>query len=155
VCESIAAEANNKQIEFEIKTAAGHTSVLGNESQLERMLFNLLSNAVKFTPSGGRITISTRASGTELVLSVADTGIGIPVGEQELVLQRFYRGSNAIEAYVSGTGLGLAIVKAIVHQHAGSIRLSSLVGSGTVASVRIPIFGDPMRPEPARSIPAS
>ncbi|MSY71624.1 MAG: PAS domain-containing protein [Actinobacteria bacterium] len=155
VCKSIAAEANNKQIEFEIKTAAGHTSVLGNESQLERMLFNLLSNAVKFTPSGGRITISTRSSGTELVLSVADTGIGIPAGEDEHVLKRFYRASNAMETSIPGTGLGLAIVKAIVHHHAGSIRLSSLIGSGTVASVRIPILSDPMRLEPARSIPAS
>ncbi|UQU62914.1 ATP-binding protein [Couchioplanes caeruleus] len=107
--------------------------------QVDRVLMNLLSNAVKFTPAGGTVTLAARRADDEVVLVVADTGIGIPAGEQQSLFGRFFRASNAIREAIPGTGLGLAIVRTIVDNHGGRIEVASTAGEGTTVTVRLPV----------------
>ncbi|WP_128380568.1 sensor histidine kinase [Streptomyces cavernae] len=107
--------------------------------QLDRVLMNLLSNAVKFTPEGGRVSVRADRRDGEAVLSVSDTGIGIPAKEQEKLFQRFFRASNATDAAIPGTGLGLTIVRTIVANHGGETEVQSEEGRGTTITARLPI----------------
>jgi signal transduction histidine kinase/CHASE3 domain sensor protein len=106
--------------------------------QLDRVLMNLLTNAVKFTPPEGTVMVTARREGDEVVLSVADTGMGIPAAEQPGLFARFFRASNAIHQAIPGTGLGLAIVATIVDNHGGSISVRSTENVGTTFTVRLP-----------------
>ncbi|MEV6601031.1 ATP-binding protein [Actinoplanes sp. NPDC051346] len=106
--------------------------------QLDRVLTNLLSNAVKFTPAHGTVTLIARREDDDVCVSVSDTGMGIPLGEQEGLFSRFFRASNAVHQAIPGTGLGLAIVHTIVANHGGRISVESVEGSGTTVTVRLP-----------------
>jgi signal transduction histidine kinase/HAMP domain-containing protein len=114
-------------------------TVDGDAGQLGRVLVNLLSNAVKFTPDGGRITVTAAATGGSAVITVSDTGIGIPAKDQQELFTRFFRASNAVQQAIPGTGLGLAIVRTIVTNHGGDITLTSHEGQGTTFTIRIPL----------------
>lgn len=116
-------------------------SIHADRSQIERVLLNLLSNAVKFTPRGGRITVSAERDGDVVVLSVIDTGMGIPIAEQPRMFQRFFRSSTSRDEVIPGTGLGLSIVKAIVEAHGGTIDFESTPGRGTTFRVALPVAG--------------
>jgi len=122
-------------------------AVRGDELQLERVLLNLVSNAIKFTPAPGRVDVGVSTEdgvGSDLVvLSVRDTGIGIPEAEQDQLFSRFFRASNAVDRAVPGTGLGLTIVRSIVEHHGGSLELDSSPGRATTFTVRLPL----VRPE--------
>ncbi|MFK4100126.1 ATP-binding protein [Streptomyces sp. NPDC019531] len=107
--------------------------------QLDRVLMNLLSNAVKFTPEGGKVSVRAEREDGEVILSVSDTGIGIPEKEQEKLFQRFFRASNATDAAIPGTGLGLTIVRTIVANHGGETRVRSQEGRGTTITARLPL----------------
>ncbi|NYG06046.1 signal transduction histidine kinase [Phycicoccus badiiscoriae] len=113
-----------------------------DRGQLERSLINLGSNAVKFTPSGGRATIGAAQADGRVVVTVADTGIGIPEKDLPQLFGRFFRASNATAAAIPGTGLGLAIVRAIVEGHGGELQISSVEGEGTVIRVVLPTGND-------------
>jgi signal transduction histidine kinase len=115
-------------------------TVDADAGQLERALINLLSNAVKFTPAGGCVTVTAGVSGPTAVVAVADTGIGIPEGEQKELFTRFFRASNAREAAIPGTGLGLAIVRTIMAGHGGEVDVRSREGSGTTVTLRLPCY---------------
>jgi signal transduction histidine kinase len=106
------------------------------------VLVNLLSNAVKFTPDGGHITVTAAATGGSAVITVTDTGIGIPAHDQQELFTRFFRASNAIQQSIPGTGLGLAIVRTIVTNHGGTITLTSREGQGTTFTIHIPLVGE-------------
>lgn len=116
-------------------------SVIGDRSQLERVLLNLLSNAVKFTPNGGRISLTAEREGECVRLIVSDTGMGIPIPEQPRIFQRFFRSSTSRDEVIAGTGLGLSIVKAIVEGHGGKIDFVSTPGRGTTFTVELPVAG--------------
>jgi len=100
---------------------------------------NLLSNAVKFTPEGGEILVGAGTEETLAVLTVTDSGIGIPDGDQAKLFTRFFRASNAVYRSIPGTGLGLAIVRTIVDNHSGELAVLSREGKGTTVSVRFPL----------------
>jgi two-component system, OmpR family, phosphate regulon sensor histidine kinase PhoR len=117
----------------------GSLAVQGDAGQLGRVLVNLLSNAVKFTPEGGRITVTATAAGGSAVITVTDTGIGIPAKDQQELFTRFYRASNAVQQSIPGTGLGLAIVRTIITNHGGDITLTSHEGQGTTFTIHIPL----------------
>jgi signal transduction histidine kinase len=128
--------------------------VPGDAMRLGQACDNLVSNAVKFTPPGGRVTISLRpgwqaADGTVTgenrpdalpvaQLSVTDTGIGIPSGEQGRLFTRFFRTSTAQRSAVAGVGLGLSITKAITTAHGGTLDLTSAEGQGTTFTLTLP-----------------
>ena len=110
--------------------------VRAHRRYLEQILMNLLTNASKFTPEGGKITVSAARNDSNLVIEVADSGIGIPVDKQELVFQPYYqiRGGK-------GSGLGLAITKFLVELHGGTIRLESMPGKGSRFFCSLPLSG--------------
>lgn len=99
---------------------------------------NLLTNAIKFTPSGGTVTLSASVDADEIVVSVADSGVGMSDEEQRRAFDRFYRARGARSNSVQGIGVGLAIVKTIVDAHDGAIAVHSAPGAGTAFTLRIP-----------------
>lgn len=127
-------------LSLEVAPGSEDAQVIGDPGQLERALLNLLSNAAKFSPAGRRVELSADVEGGEVVLTVADTGIGIPEKEQEQLFARFFRGSNAIAGAIQGTGLGLTIVRSIVEHHNGTLAVRSREGLGTTVEIRLPLL---------------
>ncbi|WP_168123992.1 HAMP domain-containing sensor histidine kinase [Paenibacillus sp. HB172176] len=113
-------------------------TVAGDEVLLMQVWSNLLSNAVKHIPSGRSIIIEGMQEEDCSVISIRDTGEGIPEEQLPYIYDRFYRGDAARERRTGSTGLGLSIVKRIVHMHEGSIHVVSKQGKGTSFTVRIP-----------------
>jgi signal transduction histidine kinase len=106
-------------------------------SLLRRILSNLLSNAIKYSPPNTEVVFELKVTETEVIFSVQDAGIGIPLADQERLFDSFYRAKNV--GIIPGTGLGLSIVKKCVDLHAGEITLSSEEGVGSTFTVRLPI----------------
>jgi two-component system OmpR family sensor kinase len=111
-------------------------SIRGDGDLLYIALSNLLDNAVKFTRPGDSILVRAFEDGRQVVVEVADTGLGIPAEEQPEVWDELYRGNNARGS--PGSGLGLALVRLIVERHGGQAALRSQVGRGTVVTLRLP-----------------
>lgn len=117
-----------------------HTvAVRGDTLRLGQAVDNLVSNALKFTPSGGTVTVALRSDGSQAVIAVTDTGIGIPAVELSQLSQRFFRASTATRNAVPGVGLGLTITKAIVTAHGGRLDIASEEGVGTSISIVLPV----------------
>ncbi len=116
-------------------------AVYVDRSQWEKIVSNLVSNAFKFTFEG-EIAVRLRASDSHVELSVADTGTGIPSEELPKVFDRFHRVEGARGRSYEGTGIGLALVQELVKQHAGSVRVESVVGKGSTFIVSIPRGSD-------------
>jgi signal transduction histidine kinase len=132
-----------------------HTVTIdGDPEQLDRVLVNLLSNAVKYTPRGGRITVTVDSAGGSAVLSVTDTGMGIPQEDQKGLFTRFFRASNAVEAAIPGSGLGLSIVHTIVANHHGELAVESARDQGTTITVRFPLHDGTAPAGAAASLPS-
>jgi signal transduction histidine kinase len=112
--------------------------VMGDRDQLRQVLVILLDNAVRYTPAGGRIHVQARADGKEAVLTVHDTGIGIPEAALPRVFERFYRADDARNRQSGGVGLGLAIARELVTRHSGRISVTSTEGAGSTFTVRLP-----------------
>jgi signal transduction histidine kinase len=138
VVEMLRPVAEEGQVELTMSPIEAGLVVRVDRSQLERSLINLGSNAVKFTPAGGQVSLAATAEGDQVVIKVADTGIGIPVKDQARLFDRFFRASNATDAAIPGTGLGLAIVRAIVEGHGGELQVESAEGVGTTMRVVLP-----------------
>jgi len=113
-------------------------TVMGDREQLRQVLVILLDNAVRYTPAGGRIHVQARAEGKEAVLTVHDTGIGIPEDALPRVFERFYRADDARNRQSGGVGLGLAIARELVTRHSGRISVASTEGAGSTFTVRLP-----------------
>jgi signal transduction histidine kinase len=105
---------------------------------LKQILLNLLSNAVKFTPAGGAVTITARKTGGFCAFDVEDTGIGIAAGDLQRLGNPFVQLANN-DGSKPGTGLGLALVRALSEMHGGALKVDSIEGQGTTATVTIPI----------------
>lgn len=113
------------------------TMVLSNRSLLIELVDNLCQNAIRYNVAGGSVDITICKKQNKAVLTVADTGIGIPADEQSRIFERFYRVDKSRSRETGGTGLGLAIVKHIVELHDGEINLTSEVGKGTTIKVKL------------------
>jgi two-component system cell cycle sensor histidine kinase PleC len=105
---------------------------------VKQILINLTSNAVKFTPEGGRVTLAARLDGEHAVISISDTGIGIPPKDIEKLGRPFEQVENQFTKTKGGSGLGLAISKSLVELHGGSLSIDSEIGKGTTVTVRLP-----------------
>jgi two-component system, OmpR family, Ni(II)-sensor and/or redox sensor kinase NrsS len=113
--------------------------VLGNESQLYRLVSNLMANAIQYTPRGGQVVVSLTARDRTALITVKDTGIGIAPKQQTRIFDRFYRVDSDRARKTGGTGLGLAIAKAIAQAHQFKIRVRSTVGIGSIFTIALPI----------------
>lgn len=109
------------------------------QSRLKELLLNLMENGVKYNEPGGSVTVTVEAREGQAVLTVEDTGIGIPEEAQKRVFERFYRVDKGRARKNGGTGLGLAIVKHIVQLYGGSVTLTSAVGQGSRFQVKLPL----------------
>jgi len=132
-------KATRKQITLYIDIPPGLPAVSGDARLLREVLQNLLDNAIQYTPAGGRIDVTATSGAREAVVTVADTGIGIPLADQERIFERFYRVDAARSREAGGTGLGLSIAKHIVEAHSGRLWVESAVGSGSRFSFTIPL----------------
>lgn len=110
--------------------------IMGDEAQLDRVLWNLVGNAIKFTPMEGNITVTSRLEDDHVCVSVKDTGLGVPQDELPLLFSEFRRLKGT--AKIEGTGLGLFIVKTVVEAHGGTVGVESREGEGTTFSIRLP-----------------
>ena len=101
-----------------------------------------MNNAITYTPSGGTVKVSIGRSGDWAVLTVEDTGIGIPAEEQQKIFQRFYRSAQARSGAQGGSGLGLSMVKSIAEAHGGKIELESSPGKGSIFKIYLPLTSE-------------
>jgi signal transduction histidine kinase len=130
------AEADQLRLETTVESAPG--PVYGDRNRLKQVVLNLLTNAVKYNQKGGSVHVSVSVEGSQAVLSVSDSGRGIPPTSLSHVFERFYRVPDQ-EAATAGTGLGLAIAKRIVDSNRGTIGVTSEVGQGSTFTVRLPL----------------
>jgi signal transduction histidine kinase len=138
------AQAKNQSLAVEVTRGA---VVLGDEVALRTLIRNLLDNAIRYTEPGGHIAVRVRpeeeAGGRRrVVLNVVDDGMGIPVAEQRRIFERFYRVDKARSRETGGTGLGLSIVRHVAERHGGMVEVSSMLGSGSTFTVRLPAAED-------------
>jgi PAS domain S-box-containing protein len=127
-----------EQHEFELSFPDDFPYVQADRERLHQVLSNLISNAIKYSPDGGRIVVSGRADQDRIYVAVTDQGIGIPVGEQDRVFDRFYRVESALSRRTQGAGLGLYLVKSVVEAHGGFIWISSNPGKGSTFVFTLP-----------------
>ncbi len=121
-------------------------NILGqfDAAQIWRLILNLLDNAIKFNRTNGRVDVSLSAHDGLAILSISDTGSGIPKDEQSKVFERGYRTPSARGSSVPGTGLGLHFAQSIAHAHGGHIEFSSVAGEGTCFRVTLPLSRVPL-----------
>ncbi len=126
---------NSPSLRLDLSTDAG---LLGSEPELYSVAYNLISNAVRFTPPDGEIVVSWETDNGGAVLSVSDTGIGIPEEQIPRITERFFRVDTGRSRELGGTGLGLAIVKHALQRHGATLKVESTVGEGSRFSCHFP-----------------
>jgi signal transduction histidine kinase len=136
--ESVQPHATRKDIVITDTTPATLPPVLGDEAILTEALVNLVGNAVKYTHAGGKVAVSAAVEDGQVVIRVADTGIGIAADDLAAVFDAFYRGKVGSDAE-TGAGLGLALTRRIIEAHHGTISVESEIGKGTTFTVRLPV----------------
>ena len=132
--------AREKGLAWQAQLPPPGTWVIGDRTRLRQVTLNLISNAVKFTPEG-KVMLNVAVSDKNAVISVSDTGVGIPPNEQEIIFHEFYRSERTIQSGYGGLGLGLAISKQLVDQHEGKIGVRSPgdLGAGSTFYFTLPI----------------
>ncbi len=131
-------KAAQRDLIVEVSIPDGLPPIRGDANRLQEVLQNLLDNAVQYTPERGRIEVSASQVAGAVVLTVADTGIGIPQAEQGRIFERFYRVDAARSREAGGTGLGLSIARHIVDAHGGKLWVESAVGEGSRFHFSVP-----------------
>ncbi len=132
-----AAEQREIRLRLQMPREGGRQPVVTGVRQiLQEMVFNLIDNAIKYNRDGGTVIVEAGYQGGRIMLSVADTGIGIPEEDQERVFERFYRVDKSHSKAIGGTGLGLSIVKHGALYHKAAVELESKVGSGTKITIK-------------------
>ena len=134
-------QARDKGIKLTSRVPRAIGEVVADQREIQQILINLVGNAVKFTDRGGIVTIDAAREGRDLLLTVSDTGIGIPADKLELIGQPFMQVQNEYTRKYEGTGLGLSLVKGLVALHGGGFVIRSQPGEGTVITIRIPADG--------------
>jgi two-component system phosphate regulon sensor histidine kinase PhoR len=129
--------ASDKNVKLNISRE--HYEFRGNRRMIEELIINLVDNGIKYNHENGSVDVIIRKKDKSLSITVKDTGIGIPIKDQNRVFERFFMVDKSRSKKVQGTGLGLSIVKHIVEYHGGSISLKSELNKGTEIEVLLPI----------------
>jgi signal transduction histidine kinase/CheY-like chemotaxis protein len=138
--EAVEPAAVAKGVILEARIEPDPPAVLGDPDRLQQVLWNLVSNGIKFTPRGGRVTVSVAGRSAEVVITVADTGVGIKREFLPHVFERFRQAESSTSRTYGGLGLGLAIVRHLVELHGGTVSVQSDgEGRGATFSVRLPV----------------
>jgi two-component system phosphate regulon sensor histidine kinase PhoR len=137
VTERLKTQADRARLKVSIDIRGDMPAVMGDTNRIEQVLVNLVHNAIKFTPQDGKIIVSSAAGDDKILVSVRDTGIGIPEDDLPHIFERFYKVDKARSG--GGTGLGLAIAKHIVQAHGGDIRVESMLGKGSTFTFTLPV----------------
>lgn len=129
--------ASKKDIHLSL--SGEHVSIIGNRTVLDEIIYNLCDNAIKYNKTSGRVDVKISHIPTKILVTVSDTGMGIPPEHINRIFERFYRVDKSHSRKINGTGLGLSIVKHGVIYHNGTIHVESTVGKGSVFTVEFPI----------------
>ena len=138
VVNSMKVKAMDKSVTLNCNIAPSVGKIVGNQFSIEEMIANLLLNAIKYTPENGTIQVSAEECEGCVFVRITDTGIGVPIEDQDRIFDEFYRSDNARRIERDGTGLGLSIVKYIIERHGGEIHVRSQEGSGTTFTITLP-----------------
>lgn len=136
---SVVEYGNNKGIEIIFDTDTEEKLMACDADMIERIILNLLSNAIKFTPSSGKILVSIKNNETSILVSVKDTGSGIPLDMQKSIFDRFVQVDKSLSRNREGSGIGLSLVKSLVELHGGAIWIESKDNSGSKFIFELPI----------------
>lgn len=128
-------EPNAEKHQVSISLSGEKAYIYGNRMMIEELLYNLCDNAIRYNNANGSVTVDVREEKKGTVLTVSDTGIGIPKEHQERIFERFYRVDKSRSKSTGGTGLGLAIVKHIIAKHKAHLKMESEPAKGTVMKV--------------------
>lgn len=130
--------SNSAARDVELTLTGEHISITGNRTVLDEIISNLCDNAVKYNVPGGKVEIKISHIPTKALITVSDTGTGIPEGDLDRIFERFYRVDKSRSRKIGGTGLGLSIVKHGVIYHGGTVRAESTPGKGSIFTVELP-----------------
>lgn len=142
IAEEVRPQVEQKGLTFKVETPAELPLVDADTRRLRWAVINLVRNAWQYTPAGGSVTLRLYGRNDQVVLDIADTGIGISPEDQKRLFARFYRVTNVTADDVRGLGLGLYVTKAIIEAHGGNIQVASREGGGSTFSVIIPASQD-------------
>ena len=131
------AEAARRSLRFDMRLTDDLPLIEADVSALERVFANLVHNALKFTPPGGHVVVTSTRQGEAVVVSVRDTGPGIPADELPALFEKYWRHKR--HAHQDGSGLGTFIVKSLVEAHGGRVEVESVLGTGTCFKVILPL----------------
>ncbi len=148
VIETMLPDAQERKIDIELHTQ-GSSTMVGDRSELEMLLNNLVSNAVKYNRGGGRVDVKLSRDGSEMLVEVSDTGIGMSEDEVQKLFGEFVRIKNAKTRNILGSGLGLSIVKKIISLYDGEVKVSSQPDAGSTFRMRL------KADQPATTAPAT
>jgi cell cycle sensor histidine kinase DivJ len=137
-CDLMALRAREAGVDLVCRLPDDLPDIVADKRAVKQILINLLSNAIKFTQRGGKVIVSAVVRGTDIVLRVEDTGVGIGEDDLRHVGDPFFQARTTYDRPHDGTGLGLSIVKGLVGLHGGELSIESRVGAGTTVSVRLP-----------------
>jgi signal transduction histidine kinase len=137
---SFSAEATERNVALDVHAAGDLPLIDVDPLRIREVLTNLISNAMRHTPEGGRVSVDASANARSIVVSVSDTGSGIPAADLPKIFDRFYKGPAS-----RGSGLGLTIARNLVVAHGGEIRADSVEGNGTTVTVTLPLQPQPPR----------
>jgi len=140
VAEDLRSQAEAKGQRLSVELPPQLPPVLGNELRLGQVVANLVSNAIKYTPDGGSISVRASNNDGQVIVSVQDTGFGIPPADQPYIFDKFYRVKSPETDGISGTGLGLAIVKSVIERHNGRVWVESEPGVGSTFTFTLPRY---------------
>ena len=132
-------QAAAERAELSLSFDGESVPVLADPAQMEDLVMNLCDNAIRYNRKGGSVAVTLKRVQDRVVLTVKDTGIGIPPEHQSRIFERFYRVDKSRSKETGGTGLGLAIVKHIAEQHHAKLTLHSVVDEGTEIKVSFPL----------------
>lgn len=139
ISESLHSLSNSQNVLLKVESSESRIVMDYDPDRIMQVVHNLLSNAIKFTPSGGRVIMQAEISAGYLVLSVTDSGVGIPEEDLPRIFDRFYQAKNQSKSSSGGTGIGLSLTRELVKAMDGNIDVSSSLGKGTRFVVTLPI----------------
>lgn len=137
--DTMRARAAAKGITLGLERAEGSPTIVGDRTLLRQAIGNLVDNAIKYTAAGGQVRVGLDVASQEVIVRVADTGIGIAPEDQVRLFEKFYRVKRRETGEIPGTGLGLALVKSIVEHHGGRVWVESEMNKGTIFYIALPL----------------